>query len=195
MCPSGDWISCIQCTGTSIFSSFPISTDNSSVFHNKLDSEVNPVARNAKFEDIQKTFIPALTALVKAARAKTLSISDVHQATRALVDLNTYFEGPRHWASVWTSDAVKNAWRNLWLSETLPNTKPPSEWFETELPTLGHLDAAMDLWFRCKCLYIPRLNKADTARFVYLLHPRSRRNPSSLPSLSSQCLCIIWCRL
>ncbi|KAK0103247.1 hypothetical protein ONS95_005281 [Cadophora gregata] len=118
------------------------------VFHNKLDSEVNPVARNAKFEDIQKTFIPALTALVKAARAKTLSASDIHQATRALVDLNTYFEGPRHWASVWTSDAVKNAWRNLWLSETLPNTKPPSEWFETELPTLGHLDAAMDLWFR-----------------------------------------------
>ncbi|EKD21030.1 glycosyl transferase [Drepanopeziza brunnea f. sp. 'multigermtubi' MB_m1] len=118
------------------------------VFHNKLDSEVNPVAKNAKFEDIEKAFIPALTALVKAARAVTLSPSDVHQASRALVDLNSYFEGPRHWASVWTSDAVKNAWRNLWLSETMPNTTPPSEWFETEHPTLGHLDAAMDLWFR-----------------------------------------------
>ncbi|CAL3966239.1 unnamed protein product [Diplocarpon coronariae] len=118
------------------------------VFHNKLDSEINPVAANAKFEDIQQTFIPALSALVKAARAVTLSPSDIHQATRALVDLNTYFEGPRHWASVWTSNIVKTAWRNLWLSETLPNTTPPSEWFETEHPTLDHLDAAMDLWFR-----------------------------------------------
>ncbi|KAK2629471.1 hypothetical protein QTJ16_000291 [Diplocarpon rosae] len=118
------------------------------VFHNKLDSEVKPVAANAKFDDIQQTFIPALTALVKAARAVTLSPSDIHQATRALVDVNTYFEGPRHWASVWTSDIVKTAWRNLWLSEALPNTSPPSEWFDTEHPTLDHLDAAMDLWFR-----------------------------------------------
>ena len=72
------------------------------------------------------------------------------QATRALVNLNTYFEDSRHWSAVWTSETVKSAWCELWLTDEMPNAKPPSEWFETELPTLGHLNTALELWFRCE---------------------------------------------
>lgn len=120
------------------------------MFFNKLDSEVDHMVKEATREDIKRNFLPTLTALVKGARALTLSDDDVKQATRAFVNLNTYFQDSRHWKEVWTSDVVKEAWRQLWLADDLPNTKPPSEWFETERPTLGHLDSALELWFRCR---------------------------------------------
>lgn len=120
------------------------------MFFNKLDSEVDHLVKEATREDIRRNFLPTLTALVKGARALTLSDDDVKQATRALVNLNTYFQDSRHWKEVWTSDVVKEAWRQLWLADDLPNTKPPSEWFDTERPTLGHLDSALELWFRCE---------------------------------------------
>jgi hypothetical protein len=119
------------------------------MFFNKLDSEVDHMVKEATREDIKRNFLPTLTALVKGARALTLSDDDVKQATRAFVNLNTYFQDSRHWKEVWTSDVVKEAWRQLWLADDLPNTKPPSEWFDTERPTLGHLDSALELWFRC----------------------------------------------
>src|SRR6266516_7057276 len=128
---------------------FPLGLINAKcrIFHNKLDSQIDRIPKNADFDDIQRNFIPTLIALVKGARTINLSSADIKQATRAFVNLNTYFQDSRHWASVWTSDAVKQCWRDLWLSE-MPNTKPPSEWFETELPTIGHLDMAMELWYR-----------------------------------------------
>jgi hypothetical protein len=119
------------------------------MFFNKLDSDVDHLIRDATREDILRNFIPTLTALVKGARAVNLSDSDVKQATRAFVNLNSYFQDSRHWKEVWESDTVKDAWRSLWLADDLPNTKPPSEWFDTERPTLGHLDSALELWFRC----------------------------------------------
>jgi hypothetical protein len=123
------------------------------MFTNKLDSEVDHLVKDATIDDIKMNFIPTLTALIRAARAINMTQSDVKQATRALVNLNTYFQDSRHWKEVWTSDIVKDTWRKLWLTEDMPNAQPPSEWFRTELPTLGHLDTALELWFRCKYSY------------------------------------------
>lgn len=120
------------------------------MFTNKLDSEVDHSVKEATINDIKVNFIPTLTALVRGARAINMTPADVKQATRALVNLNTYFQDSRHWKEVWTSDTVKDTWRKLWLAEDMPNAQPPSEWFRTELPTLGHLDTALELWFRCK---------------------------------------------
>jgi hypothetical protein len=118
------------------------------MFTNKLDSEVDHLFKQATIDDIKRNFIPTLTALVRGSRAQTMTQADLKQATRALVNLNTYFEDSRHWKEVWTSDIVKQAWRELWLADDMPNAKAPSEWFNTELPTLGHLETALDLWFR-----------------------------------------------
>lgn len=120
------------------------------MFTNKLDSEVDHLVKDATINDIKVNFIPTLTALVRGARAINMTEADVKQATRALVNLNTYFQDSRHWKEVWTSDIVKDTWRKLWLADDMPDAQPPSEWFKTELPTLGHLDTALELWFRCK---------------------------------------------
>lgn len=123
------------------------------MFTNKLDSEVDHLVADATINDIKMNFIPTLTALVRGARAINMTEADVKQATRALVNLNTYFQDSRHWKEVWTSDIVKDTWRKLWMADDMPNAQPPSEWFRTELPTLSHLDTALELWFRCKiCL-------------------------------------------
>ncbi|KAF9892847.1 hypothetical protein FE257_000436 [Aspergillus nanangensis] len=122
-------------------------TPTHGLFRNKLDSEVDNVT-SASDLDIKLNFIPILTALVKGARAVNLSKADIHQATRALVNLNTYFQDSRHWTQIWNSDIVKESWRDLWLTQEMPNTIPSSQWFRTELPTLGTLDIALELWFR-----------------------------------------------
>ncbi|KAK1140555.1 hypothetical protein N8T08_010301 [Aspergillus melleus] len=122
-------------------------TPTHGLFRNKLDSEVENVT-SASDTDIKLNFIPILTALVKGARSVHLSKADIHQATRALVNLNTYFQESRHWTQVWNSDIVKESWRNLWLTQEMPNATPSSEWFRTELPTLASLDVALELWYR-----------------------------------------------
>ncbi|CAK37869.1 uncharacterized protein An02g11410, partial [Aspergillus niger] len=122
-------------------------TPTHGLFRNKLDSEVENVT-SASEMDIKMNFIPILTALVKGARAIHLSKADIQQATRALVNLNTYFQDSRHWTQVWDSEIVKESWRDLWLSQEMPNTVPSSEWFRTELPTLASLDIALELWYR-----------------------------------------------
>ncbi|KAF1943566.1 hypothetical protein EJ02DRAFT_342982 [Clathrospora elynae] len=121
---------------------------NHGMFTNKLDSEVDHLVKEATIDDIKTNFIPTLTALVRGARATNMTSADVKQATRALVNLNTYFQDSRHWKGVWTSDIVKDTWRKLWLADDMLNAQPPSEWFRTELPTLGHFDTALELWFR-----------------------------------------------
>lgn len=122
-------------------------TPTHGLFRNKLDAEVDDVTSASEF-DIKMNFIPILTALVKGARAVHLSKPDIHQATRALVNLNTYFQDSRHWTQVWKTDMVKESWRDLWLTQEMENTLPSSKWFDTELPTLGALDTALELWFR-----------------------------------------------
>lgn len=127
------------------------------MFTNKLDSEVDHLVKDATINDIKVNFIPTLTALVRSARSINMTQADVKQATRALVNLNTYFQDSRHWKEVWTSDIVKDTWRKLWLDD-MPNAQSPSEWFRTELPTLGHLDTALELWFRCKSFLISMIS-------------------------------------
>ncbi|OJJ00149.1 hypothetical protein ASPVEDRAFT_70410 [Aspergillus versicolor CBS 583.65] len=122
-------------------------TPTHGLFRNKLDSEVENVT-SANDLDIKMNFIPILTALVKGARAVHLSKADIRQATRALVNLNTFFQDSRHWTQIWNSSIVKESWRELWLTQEMPNTMPSSEWFSTDLPTLGTLDVALELWFR-----------------------------------------------
>ncbi|KAI9927826.1 hypothetical protein MW887_002678 [Aspergillus wentii] len=122
-------------------------TPTHGLFRNKLDSEVDNVT-SASTLDIKLNFIPILTALVKGARAVDLSKADINQATRALVNLNTYFQDSRHWTQVWNSEIVKESWRDLWLTQEMPNAIPSSQWFDTELPTLSSLDIALELWYR-----------------------------------------------
>ncbi|KAE8161192.1 hypothetical protein BDV40DRAFT_301645 [Aspergillus tamarii] len=122
-------------------------TPTHGLFRNKLDSEVENVT-SASDMDIKLNFIPILTALVKGARATHLSKADIHQATRALVNLNTYFQDSRHWTQIWNSDIVRESWRDLWLTQEMSNTVPSSQWFRTELPTLTSLDTALELWYR-----------------------------------------------
>jgi hypothetical protein len=165
------------------------------MFFNKLDSEVDHLIKDATRDDIKRNFIPTLTALVKGARAIVVSDADVKQATRAFVNLNTYFQDSRHWKEVWESDTVKSSWRQLWLADDLPNTKPPADWFDTERPTLGHLDSALELWFRREYqsdLPLPRLT---SCRSLHIFHPHSRASSRRIPSLSPQCLCGIWHRM
>lgn len=122
-------------------------TPTHGLLRNKLDSEVDDKTSANEF-DIKQNFVPILATLVKSSRAVNLTRADIRQSTRALVNLNTYFQGSRHWTQVWNSDIVKKSWGELWLSQTMPNAIPTSSWFQTELPTLASLDIALELWYR-----------------------------------------------
>lgn len=167
------------------------------MFFNKLDSEVDHLVKAATRDDIRTNFIPTLTALVKGARALTLSDADVKQATRALVNLNTYFQDSRHWKEVWESDVVKSSWRQLWLADDMPNTKPPAEWFDTERPTLGHLDSALELWFRCRHHRPTQdlFHLLTSDRPLHLFYPHPGKSSSRFPGIPPQCICRIRNRL
>jgi hypothetical protein len=165
------------------------------MFTNKLDSEVDHLVKEATITDIKTNFIPTLTALVRGARAINMTSADVKQATRALVNLNTYFQDSRHWKEVWTSDIVKDTWRRLWLADDMTNAQPSSEWFRTELPTLGHFDTALELWFRCELTIGLLSTKANRVRSVHLLYTYTREDTACLSSFSSQCVCFLRHRL
>lgn len=122
-------------------------TPTHGLFKNRLDSEVDMLESATTNLDIKLNFIPTLTVLVKGARAVKLSPSDLKQATRALVNLHDYFQDKRHWSEVWKSEVSKQAWQSLWLDD-MPNSRPTHDWLDTELPTLGHFDTALELWLR-----------------------------------------------
>jgi hypothetical protein len=126
-------------------------TPTHGLFANRLDSEVDHNTTHATLLDIERTFVPILAAMISGARALDLSICDVQQVTRALVNLNAYFKDSRHnWSAVWRSDVVKSAWRRLWLSKatSTSNALPSSQWLRVELPTIGQLDQGLELWSR-----------------------------------------------
>lgn len=128
-------------------------TPTHGLFNNRLDSEVDHSTGHITLLDIERTFVPILTALVRGARALDFTMKDVKQATRALVNLNNYFKDSRHWSAVWRSDIVKSTWRNLWMSQTASNARPSAEWFKNEYPTLAQLDQALELWSRYLFIY------------------------------------------
>lgn len=94
-------------------------TPTHGLFKDRLDTEVEHVPRDATKLDIERNFLPILTALVKGARTSNFSKADILQTTRALVNLNTYFSETKHWGAVWTSRIVKDTWRSLWISQDL----------------------------------------------------------------------------
>ncbi|PYH91621.1 glycosyl transferase [Aspergillus ellipticus CBS 707.79] len=118
------------------------------MFQNNLDSEVVQKSFDTRIADIEQNFIPILTSLVRCARTMHKTRALIEEATKALVDLNTYFESSRNWNDVWMSDTVKRAWRELWLTEDMEDTIPVSEWWNCEHPTLLQLDTALDMWHR-----------------------------------------------
>jgi len=118
------------------------------LFENRLDSELDHITTHTTLLDIEETFVPILAAMISGARTLDFNLCDIKQVTRALVNLNAYFENSRHWGAVWSSDVVKSAWRRLWLSKLSSNALPSSQWLKTELPTLGQLDQGLELWSR-----------------------------------------------
>jgi hypothetical protein len=123
-------------------------TPTHGLFQDCLDSEVQKRSHDTRDADIKKRFIPILTTLVRCSRAIHLNEHHIQEATKALVDLNTYFESSRHWSDVWMNDIVKEKWRELWLTEDMENTTPISEWLDAERPTISHMDQALDMWQR-----------------------------------------------
>jgi len=123
------------------------------VLETVLDSAVVQRSVNTKTADIVRDFLPILTSLVRCAQAVQLTREHVEEATRALVDLNTYFETSRNWTDVWKHPAVLQRWCELWLSEDMrDNAVTISQWWDFEQPTMGHLENALDLW--CRYLFI-----------------------------------------
>jgi glycosyltransferase involved in cell wall biosynthesis len=117
------------------------------VFQDSLDAAVQQRSHATRDEDIKRNFFPILTSLVKCSRALKFTHAHIEESTRALLDLNSYFEN-RHWTDVWMSDIVRDKWHELWLTEDMENTRPISEWLDAERPTLLHLENALDMWHR-----------------------------------------------
>ena len=123
------------------------------VLETSLDSAVVQRSLNTKTADIVQNFLPILTSLVRCSRAIHLNRQHIEEATRALVNLNTYFETSRNWNDVWKHPVVKYKWRELWLAEDMKdNALNISDWWDFEKPTIQHLDEALNLW--CRYLFI-----------------------------------------
>ena len=123
-------------------------TPTHGIFEDYLDTYVEENSLNSIRIDIEKNFIPILKSLVRCSRALNFTREHIDEATKALVDLNTYFAAGRHWGDVWNSKLVKETWRQLWLSDNDDNMIPISQWLDAECPTELHLDQALDMWHR-----------------------------------------------
>jgi hypothetical protein len=123
-------------------------TPTHGMFRDHLNAEIQDRSHDTENADIKKIFLPIFTTLVRCSRAIKLEQHHIDEATKAMVDLNTYFESSRHWSDVWMSDVVKQTWRELWLAEDMENTRPISEWLDAERPTITHMDNALDMWQR-----------------------------------------------
>ena len=118
------------------------------ILENSLDSAVVQRSYDTRTADIRKNFLPILTSLVRCSRTLHLKRQHIEEATKALVDLNTYFESTRNWNDVWSNDIVKQTWRELWLTEDMEDILPVSKWWDFEKPTLHQLDQALNMWHR-----------------------------------------------
>lgn len=125
------------------------------ILETTLDSAVVERSMNTHASDIVRDFLPILESLVRCARAIQIRHAHVEEATRALADLNTYFETYRHWKDVWKHPVVFARWCELWLAEEpegSSNSLGISEWWDYELPSIKDLENALDLW--CRYLFI-----------------------------------------
>jgi glycosyltransferase involved in cell wall biosynthesis len=118
------------------------------ILENSLDSAVVKRSHDTRAADVERNFLPILESLVKCSRTISLTPEHIDEATKALVDLNTYFESSRNWNDVWNYDVVKQRWRELWLTEEMPDTLSVSQWWDFEKPTMLQLDQALNMWHR-----------------------------------------------
>jgi glycosyltransferase involved in cell wall biosynthesis len=118
------------------------------ILEGTLDSAVVKRSYDTKSADILEHFVPILSSLVTLSRTRNLNRKHIEEATKTLVDLNTYFESSRNWNDVWTSDVVKQSWRELWLTEDVDDALPVSQWWDFEKPTMAQLDNALNMWQR-----------------------------------------------
>ncbi|RLL97776.1 hypothetical protein CFD26_103140 [Aspergillus turcosus] len=161
------------------------------VFQNCLDSAVVEKSYDTTIADIRRNFLPILSSLVRCSRAVQLTRSHIEEATRALVDLNTYFESSRSWNDVWMSDTVKQAWREMWLSEDTPGAVPVSQWLNSERPTLLQLDSALDMWHRY--LFIFSIPVPDKIPDVFQVsHHFTGATYGILCKVKRQCALHVW---
>ncbi|KAF7122624.1 hypothetical protein CNMCM5793_000649 [Aspergillus hiratsukae] len=161
------------------------------VFQNCLDSAVVEKSYDTTVADIRQNFLPILSSIVRCSRAVQLTRSHIEEATRALVDLNTYFESSRSWNDVWMSDTVKQAWREMWLSEDMPGAVPVSQWLNSERPTLLQLDSALDMWHRY--LFIFSIPVPDKIPDVFQVsHHFTGATYGILCKVKRQCALHVW---
>ncbi|KAK2612538.1 hypothetical protein QQS21_001476 [Conoideocrella luteorostrata] len=118
------------------------------VLQSSLDSAVVQRSHTTRTADVKQNFLPILGSLVKCSRAIYLNRQHITEATKALVDLNTYFENSRNWNDVWQHPVVKERWRELWLTEDGEDAFNISRWWDFEKPSLQQLDQSLDLWSR-----------------------------------------------
>jgi len=118
------------------------------ILQTSLDSAIVQRSYDTRPADVEKNFLPILTSLVRCSRALHLTRQHIEEATKTLVDLNTYFESSRNWNDVWNSDIVKQRWRELWLTEDIKDTLTVSQWWDFEKPTILQLDQALNMWHR-----------------------------------------------
>jgi hypothetical protein len=142
-------------------------TPTHGIFEDQLDTAINQNLVNTTSRDIREKFLPILTTIVKGCRALQFHPHHIEECTKALLQLNAYFE-TRNWNAIWDSDIVKYKWRELWLSKNIPNTFPIEKWFDVEKPTIGHLDAGLELYARCNIHCVSLTKISSSSRFPYL---------------------------
>lgn len=124
-------------------------TPTHGVFENQLDTKIDEKLVDTSNADIRAKFIPILVSLVHGARSIEFTPESIEEFTNAFIRLNAYFE-TREWGAVWKSTIVKGVWRELWLSTSMGNTRPFMEWLDVEKPAFFDLDAALEMYSRCK---------------------------------------------
>lgn len=117
------------------------------LFDNLLQTQVEKRIRRTRLEeDIEQTFIPLLTAIVRGARTRILSKRDLAEFTKVFLNLNRYFE-ENDYLTTWRSKSVRKAWREAWLTEYADeNISNPNDSFEIERPTASDFDEALELY-------------------------------------------------
>ncbi|KAM3424846.1 hypothetical protein BST61_g6824 [Cercospora zeina] len=166
-------------------------TPHHGVFEDILDSAVQRRSNHTYHADIETNFLPILTSLVKCARAIRFGPEHIEEASQALVDLSNYFAKDRHWTETWMSEPVKQRWRELWLAEDVENAIPISKWWDAELPTLAHMDNALDMWHRF--LFIFTLDVPETIPDVFQAsHHFCGASYGVLCKLKRNCTLHVW---
>lgn len=140
-------------------------TAHHGVLENYLDGQVEDRINSVADAEIEKNFVPILKVLIRGARTKKFTKTQIHELTQMLLDLNSYFEN-RDWRQVWKSEPVRRAWHKYWLSDTLgDNIRSTADMLKIEQPTMKELDSTLDLYMRY--MYVFSLQLPETVPTVF----------------------------